>query len=191
MSAEVWTNGRRYAGQWKNAKMHGRGCYTFATGCVYEGEYRDDLKSGKGVFTWPDGHQYEGEWRGGRQHGSGTMTWPARGGAPAKAESGKWVNGRRIMEGAPYMSPEPSVAGSMTGRTREARGDGSETKSVVSPSQTGETGSFHSVLEVLDDPEVGIESAVRRTPGADAPGAGAQEGSWRLLSRLFPRSSAA
>ena len=62
----MWADGRRYEGEWKNNKMHGKGSFTWADGRIYVGEYVDDKKSGYGEFTWPDGRCYKGDWLNGK-----------------------------------------------------------------------------------------------------------------------------
>lgn len=46
--------------------MHGRGTLVWSDGKKYEGDFVDDKREGKGTFTWPDGRQYRGDWRGGK-----------------------------------------------------------------------------------------------------------------------------
>ena len=53
--------------------MHGRGIFIWSDGRKYEGDYVNDRKEGFGVFTFRDGRIYEGEWINGRQHGKGVF----------------------------------------------------------------------------------------------------------------------
>lgn len=46
--------------------MDGYGIFTWVDGRKYEGQYKGDKKHGKGVFTWPDGRKYDGNWSNGK-----------------------------------------------------------------------------------------------------------------------------
>lgn len=59
---QVWADGSRYEGYWKNDKANGRGRLIHADGDVYEGEWKDDKSHGYGVYLHSDGAQYQGEW---------------------------------------------------------------------------------------------------------------------------------
>lgn len=59
---QVWQDGSRYEGYWKNNKANGFGRLIHADGDVYEGEWRDDKAHGKGIYTHVDGSRYEGDW---------------------------------------------------------------------------------------------------------------------------------
>lgn len=49
----VHEDGGRYRGQWRGAKKHGLGVYTYPGGGCYEGRWADNLKEGLGVYTYP------------------------------------------------------------------------------------------------------------------------------------------
>lgn len=85
----TYKDGRRYEGEYKLDKMHGRGVYIWAEGARYEGEYREDKKNGRGVQTWPSGARYEGEYIDSMQTGYGLMTW-----ADGRRYEGYWVNSK-------------------------------------------------------------------------------------------------
>lgn len=85
----TYKDGRRYEGEYKLDKMHGRGVYVWAEGARYEGEYREDKKNGRGVQTWPSGARYEGEYVDSMQTGYGLMTW-----ADGRRYEGYWVNSK-------------------------------------------------------------------------------------------------
>ena len=53
----VWPDGRRYEGEWRQAKEHGKGA---AAGTRYEGESRDGKRHGRGTYVFSDGGHYEG-----------------------------------------------------------------------------------------------------------------------------------
>ncbi len=56
----VWTDGRRYEGEWMNGKASGYGTYRWPDGQRYEGEWRNDERNGHGVQTRANGTRYEG-----------------------------------------------------------------------------------------------------------------------------------
>lgn len=43
----------------------------WSDGRRYFGEYAQDKKNGYGEFMWPDGSSYKGDWLDGKQHGVG------------------------------------------------------------------------------------------------------------------------
>lgn len=59
---QIWLDGSRYEGYWKNNKANGRGRLIHADGDVYEGEWKDDKAHGEGIYTHVDGSRYEGHW---------------------------------------------------------------------------------------------------------------------------------
>jgi len=40
--------------------MNGKGVYIWTDGRKYEGDYAADKKEGFGTYSWPDGRKYEG-----------------------------------------------------------------------------------------------------------------------------------
>ena len=54
---------KRYVGEVKNYRMHGKGTLYEVDGKVYEGEFRKGLKYGYGTYTYPDGTKVKGVWR--------------------------------------------------------------------------------------------------------------------------------
>lgn len=73
---QIWSDGSKYEGWWKDNKANGRGRLIHADGDVFEGEWKDDKAHGFGVYSHLDGAKYEGEWEEDRQHGKGIETWP-------------------------------------------------------------------------------------------------------------------
>ena len=67
----IFSDGRKYYGEWKNNKMEGYGKFEWPDGRIYEGQYKKGKKDGFGVYSWPDGRIYEGMWNNGKQHGEG------------------------------------------------------------------------------------------------------------------------
>ena len=60
---------------WKDARRHGTGTFTHASGEVYVGEYEDGKKNGKGTYTYADGAVYVGEFNDNKRNGKGTYTY--------------------------------------------------------------------------------------------------------------------
>lgn len=71
----IHSDGDVYIGEWLNDKAHGYGVYTHMDGAKYEGEWKEDKQHGKGIETWPDGARYEGDYEFGKKHGEGTFQW--------------------------------------------------------------------------------------------------------------------
>lgn len=73
---QIWTDGSKYQGFWKNDMANGKGRLIHSDGDVYIGDWLNDKAHGFGVYTHMDGAKYEGEWKEDKQHGSGIETWP-------------------------------------------------------------------------------------------------------------------
>jgi len=54
--------------------MEGPGIFIWTDGRKFVGDYKNDAKHGYGTFTWADGRTYVGEWADGKQHGKGAYT---------------------------------------------------------------------------------------------------------------------
>ncbi len=114
---QVWTDGSRYEGYWKedkanvkgklihsdgdvyegdwlDDKAHGYGVYTHIDGAKYEGNWKDDKQDGKGKESWPDGRRYEGEYKNDKKEGYGIFEW-----TDGKKYRGNWLNGKQNGEG--------------------------------------------------------------------------------------------
>lgn len=46
----LWSENRKYEGQWAHNKMHGKGKILWNDGRKYEGDYENDKKHGFGIF---------------------------------------------------------------------------------------------------------------------------------------------
>ena len=69
-------DGNEYSGNFRNAKMHGQGTYTYASrGEKYVGEWRNGVINGQGTYYYRSGNRYQGEWRNGDKHGQGTYLY--------------------------------------------------------------------------------------------------------------------
>ena len=62
----------------------------WSDGRKYEGDYVDDKKHGFGTYVWADGRSYTGGWLDGKQHGEGTYCQ-----ADGTARKGIWQEGKR------------------------------------------------------------------------------------------------
>lgn len=60
---QIWKDGSKYSGTWKNDKAHGRGRLIYPDGDVYEGSWLEDKAHGKGTYEHSDGPKYVGEWQ--------------------------------------------------------------------------------------------------------------------------------
>jgi hypothetical protein len=71
-----YPDGSEYSGDFRNARMHGQGTYTYAgRGEKYVGEWRNSVINGQGTYYYRSGNRYQGEWRNGRKHGQGTYLY--------------------------------------------------------------------------------------------------------------------
>ena len=68
-------DGDIYEGDWESGKPNGTGTYTHADGSKYVGEWKDDKQEGNGEETWPDGNMYKGEYKDGKKQGFGIFKW--------------------------------------------------------------------------------------------------------------------
>lgn len=73
---QIWLDGSKYEGYWKNDKANFKGKLTHADGDIYEGGWLDDKAEGYGVYTHTDGAKYLGYWKNDKQEGKGKEIWP-------------------------------------------------------------------------------------------------------------------
>ena len=73
---QIWMDGSKYEGYWKNDKASVRGKLIHADGDIYDGEWVDDKAEGYGVYSHMDGAKYEGYWKDDKQDGKGIESWP-------------------------------------------------------------------------------------------------------------------
>jgi len=64
----AFSNGNKYAGEWRDGELDGKGTYTFANGDKYVGEYKNSKRHGQGTFTYANGDKWVGEWKDGFQY---------------------------------------------------------------------------------------------------------------------------
>lgn len=73
---QLYPDGARYEGQFKDGLFHGWGKMSQANGDVYMGEWQNDKATGQGAFyDAAQGVRYKGEWVNDAQHGQGEETW--------------------------------------------------------------------------------------------------------------------
>lgn len=71
----TWPDGAKYAGEWQDGKMHGKGTYVETDGARYEGEWDNGKMHGQGVQIFAKGDRYEGEYFNGQRHGKGKQAF--------------------------------------------------------------------------------------------------------------------
>ena len=86
---QLWPDGSKYEGYWKNDMANGKGRLIHADGDVYEGDWENDKAHGFGQYTHMDGAQYTGQWNDDKQHGTGIETWPDGAKYDGSYEAGK------------------------------------------------------------------------------------------------------
>ena len=60
---QVWPDGHKYLGYWKDNKYHDKGRLRYPDGEKYEGFWKEGIRHGVGMYTSVDFTQfYEGEW---------------------------------------------------------------------------------------------------------------------------------
>lgn len=57
---------RRFRGEYRHGRRHGRGFMISPNGARFEGWFRDDLPDGDGILTWPDGGKFIGKYVAGK-----------------------------------------------------------------------------------------------------------------------------
>ena len=80
---------KKYTGEMKDGKEHGRGIYVSAIGNRYEGDWKDGARHGRGVYVWASGNRYDGDWKDGKEHGRGAVVT-----AIGNRYEGDWKDGK-------------------------------------------------------------------------------------------------
>lgn len=68
---QLWPDGSRYEGFWKDGKACGPGRLIHANGDCYEGLWKDGQACGQGVYVHADSSRYIGEFYADNQNGYG------------------------------------------------------------------------------------------------------------------------
>jgi len=89
---QVFTDGRRYSGQFSKNVFNGAAVMVWPDGHSYTGQYENNQKSGEGIFIWPDGRIYDGQWCDGVRHGHGNYT-------AVESYVGQYAKGQRHGDG--------------------------------------------------------------------------------------------
>jgi hypothetical protein len=55
MGVQVWPDGARYEGEWRENRAHGQGKFTHVDGDVYDGYWANDKANGAGVYKHVNG----------------------------------------------------------------------------------------------------------------------------------------
>ena len=58
----IYTNQRRYEGEWDKDLRHGRGYERHPNGNIYVGTFAMGKAHGHGMYKWTNGEQYDGQW---------------------------------------------------------------------------------------------------------------------------------
>ncbi|MFS8159504.1 MAG: hypothetical protein ACMG6E_04695 [Candidatus Roizmanbacteria bacterium] len=56
----IYSNGRKYEGEWLNDVRHGRGYEVHPNMNVYIGEFVNGKAHGHGIYQWKHGEEYDG-----------------------------------------------------------------------------------------------------------------------------------
>ncbi|WP_299461528.1 hypothetical protein [uncultured Microscilla sp.] len=67
----LYSNGKRYEGNWKNNLHHGYGILYWPDGEYYDGDFQLGQRHGKGSYHWPSGDKFVGEWKNDKRNGRG------------------------------------------------------------------------------------------------------------------------
>ena len=59
----IWPDGDYYSGWWLNARRHGMGTLSKATGEIYVGMWKKGFMDGEGHFVWHNGDEYIGGYK--------------------------------------------------------------------------------------------------------------------------------
>lgn len=63
IGTQVWPDGSKFEGMWRNGQQHGKGRMTHADGNIYQGDFKYDKANGQGILMNVDGAFYDGEWK--------------------------------------------------------------------------------------------------------------------------------
>ena len=64
---------KKYVGEWKDNKRHGKGTVTYGSGAKFSGQFKSD-EYVNGTYTWANGNIHVGAWEDGKRNGQGIYT---------------------------------------------------------------------------------------------------------------------
>ncbi len=85
---------KKYNGEWKEGKFHGRGELQFTNGNTISGEWVEGKSHGHVDRHFSDGARYEGQCANSQYHGAGEYRW-----AKGSFYKGEWVDGKKQGKG--------------------------------------------------------------------------------------------
>ena len=96
VKGELIIDGKRYVGEHKNGKPHGRGVIFYKGDKLksYEGDWYYGKREGKGTLIWQNGARYVGEWNNDHREGYGVQYY-----SNGEIYEGNWLNGKRYGKG--------------------------------------------------------------------------------------------
>ena len=100
----IWSDQKKYEGDWKNGVQEGIGKTNHPDGREYLGEYNNGEENGFGEWSDLDGQTYRGEFKDGNFDGKGICNVPDGG-----SYQGEFVEGRIEGEGE-YKFPDGNIA---------------------------------------------------------------------------------
>ncbi len=163
-----FSDGFVYRGMWKEGIPNGSGSLRFPDGQVYEGDFVDGQRHGYGRLRKPEGSYYEGQWADDLPHGRGSITF-----ADGTRYEGNWRQGEQVGQAALLTTGGEAIAGdwqagSFTVREVEAAG---EQTSVYRKQQTNHgTGAGAQAAGAATVAAGEKDKALQPTPVAAAPG---------------------
>lgn len=89
-----FSDGKKYIGHWFENMREGEGKMVFPNGDEYMGLFRENNMSGQGIMVYANGNRYEGAWDENNPHGFGVLTFGQGGGY-----QGNWAAGYFSGEG--------------------------------------------------------------------------------------------
>ena len=89
----IYSNGQKYIGEFKNGIRHGYGITFFVRGDVYVGKYDKGERHGLGVFEWKNGNRFLGNFKNGKEDGY-ALKFEKSWGGKSRMLLSKWKEGK-------------------------------------------------------------------------------------------------
>jgi len=124
---ETYSNGGKYAGNWKNDQRSGQGTYYFSPDDPdkvdkYVGNWEDHWRSGQGILYWLNGDRYEGNWKDDLRNGQGILYYHSGDEWNRTKYAGNWKDGERSGQGTLYWTNGAYYVGNWAKDTRSGYG---------------------------------------------------------------------